>query len=144
MTITRYIVILLVITFLSGCATQIDPSLEKQRQLQIQRMQTRVFDVNNSFDKNNSQKITRGVVAAFQDLNFLINNLDVAKGVVEAKKFGDYPIEMTVTIQPVSDDRISVHGIAQYNKKRIDDPFLYEQFFSSLQKFLPIVSNVGN
>lgn len=144
MTNKSYIAILLVITFFSGCAMQIDPSLEKQRQLQIQRMQTRVFDVNNSFDANMRQEITRGVVAAFQDLNFLINNLDDTKGVVEAKKYGDYPIEMTVTIQPVSDDRISVHGIAQYNKKRIDDPFLYEQFFSSLQKFLPIVSNVGN
>ena len=128
----------LIVALLSGCAAQIDPALEKQRQLQVQRMQTRVFDTN---DRN---AVVRGIVAAMQDLNFVINKVDVEQGIVTAKRFGTYPIEMTVTVQSISGKQILVHDIAQYNLKPIEDPFLYEQFFSSLQKFTPQISPAGN
>jgi PBP1b-binding outer membrane lipoprotein LpoB len=135
MTDMRYIAAILLISFISGCASQIDPALVKQRQLQMQRMQTRVFDT------NDRKTVTRGVIATMQDLDFIINNLDVEQGIVSAKRFGTYPIDMTVTIQPISSKQILVHGIAQYNLKTIEDPFLYEQFFSSLQKLLPFASH---
>jgi hypothetical protein len=138
MTGIRYFAAALLVCFIGGCASQIDPAMEKQHQLQIQRMQTKVFDT------NNRKGVTRGVIAALQDLDFVINNLDTEQGIVVAKKFGTYPIEMTVTIQPVSNEQVLVHGIAQSRLKTIDDPFLYEQFFSSLQSFLPVVSIIGN
>jgi hypothetical protein len=133
----RYIAAILLIAFISGCASQIDPALLKQHQLQLQRMQTRVFDTH---DRN---AVTRGVIAAMQDLDFIIDDADARQGVVAANKFGPYPIKMTVTIQPISDKQILVHDIAQYNLKTLEDPFLYEQFFSSLQEFLPFEAHPG-
>ena len=138
MTGMRYFAAALLVFFIGGCASQIDPTVEKQRQLQIQRMQTKAFDT------NDWKGVTRGVIAALQDLDFVINNLDSEQGIIVAKKFGTHPIDMTVTIQRISNEQVLVHAIARSRLKTIDDPFLYEQFFSSLQNFLPIVSGVGN
>lgn len=139
MTGLRYAAILLLLTaIIGGCASQIDPALEKQRQLQVQRMQTRVFDT------RDRKLLIRGVIAAMQDLNFIISNANIEQGVITAKRFGPYTIEMTVTVQPISDKRILVHGIARYNLRTLEDPFLYEQFFSSLQDFASLVAHAGN
>ncbi len=133
----RYLATILLVSFISGCASQIDPALLKQRQLQVQRMQTRVFDT------NDRTGLVRGVVAAMQDLKFIIDNADIQQGIIAAKKYSAYPIEMTVTVQPISSKQILVHGIAQYNLKPIEDPFLYEQFFSSLQEYVPDIPLSG-
>ena len=89
------------------------------------------------YDTNDRTLVTRAVIAALQDLNFVINNVDIQQGLIVAKKFGDYPIELTVTIQSISDKQTLVHEIAQYKLKTIEDPVVYEQFFSSVQKSLP-------
>ena len=101
-------------------------------------MQARVFDT------NNRSGLVRGVIAAMQDLSFVIDNADAQQGIIAGKKYGDYPIEMTVTVQPISSRQILVHGIAQYNLKPIEDPFLYEQFFSSLQEYVPYIPLSGD
>ena len=134
----RCLATILLASFISGCASQIDPALVKQRQLQVQRMQTRIFDT------NNRSGLVRGVIAAMQDLSFVIDNADAQQGIIAAKKYGDYLIEMTVTVQPISNRQILVHGIAQYNLKPIEDPFLYEQFFSSLQEYVPYIPLAGD
>ena len=134
----RYLATILLASFISGCASQIDPALVKQRELQVQRMQTRIFDT------NNRSGLVRGVIAAMQDLSFVIDNADAQQGIIAAKKYGDYLIEMTVTVQPISNRQILVHGIAQYKLKTIEDPFLYEQFFSSLQEYVPYIPLAGD
>ena len=134
----RYLATILLVSFISGCASQIDPALVKQRELQVQRMQTRIFDT------NNRSGLVRGVIAAMQDLSFVIDNADAQEGIIAAKKYGDYLIEMTVTVQPISNRQILVHGIAQYKLKTIEDPFLYEQFFSSLQEYVPYIPLAGD
>ena len=134
----RYLATILLASFISGCASQIDPALVKQRQLQVQRMQARVFDT------NNRSGLVRGVIAAMQDLSFVIDNADAQQGIIAGKKYGDYPIEMTVTVQPISSRQVLVHGIAQYKLKPIEDPFLYEQFFSSLQEYVPYIPLAGD
>jgi hypothetical protein len=138
MTESRYIAAILFIALVSGCATPIDPAQVKLHQLQVQRMQTRVVDT------NNRRSVARGVIATLQDLGFVIDNVDIEQGVIAAKKFGSYPIEMTVTIQSISDKQVLVHGIAQYNLKTIEDPVLYERFFSSLQESLPLAPRPGD
>lgn len=130
--------ILAIMAFIGGCASQVDPAALKRHQLEVQRMQTRIFDT------NDRKELVRGVIGAMQDLNFIINNADVQQGIVTAKKFGPYPIDMTVTIQPVSNRQMLVHGIAQYKLKTIEDPALYGQFFSSLQDFLPDDRTAGS
>ena len=126
----RVIAAMLFASCLGGCASPIDPALVKQRQIQLQRMQTRVFDA------GDDKAVARGVIATLQDLNFIIVKTDTERGTISAKKYGDYPIEITVTIQTLPEKQISVHGDARYDSKTIDDPATYQEFFSSLQKSL--------
>ena len=137
MTGSRYVIgTLLLAALLAGCAAEkVDPALEMQRQAQLQRMQTRTYDTR---DKN---LVIRGVIAAIQDLNFVIVNADVAQGIVIAKKFGAYPVDLTVSVQAISDDQMLVHGIAQSNLKTIEEPLLYEQLFSSFEEFTPSLAH---
>jgi len=136
MTMTRAIAAILFASFFGGCSPPIDPALVKQHQILLQKMQTRVFDTN---DKN---AVARGIISTLQDLNFIIAKADTARGTISARKFGDYPIEMTVTIQPLPTTQISVHGEARYNSKIIENPATYQEFFSSLQKSLLTVRAV--
>ena len=138
MTYKRYVAAMSLIVFLSGCASQIDPALAKQHQLQLQEMQTAVFST------SDRSLVTRSIIIAMQDLSFIINSADVEQGIVSAKKFGAYPIAMTVSIQAISNQQISVHAIAQHKLKVIEAPALYEQFFSSLQKSLSTSSRAGD
>lgn len=137
MTDPRYIASILLAALLSGCASQIDPATVKKHQLEVQSMQTATFDT------NDRKAVVRAVIAALQDLYFVINNVDIRQGIVTAKKFGDYPIEMTITVQLISNKQILLHGIAQYKLTTIEDPVIYEQFFSSVQKSLPVTSRSG-
>ena len=124
----NYISVVVLMAILSGCATPIDPALVKQHEAFVQRMQTRVIET------NDRSIVTRGMILALQDLNFIINQADAERGVISAKKFGEYPIELSVEIKPISESLVSVHGIARYHSKTIEDPALYDQIFSSLQK----------
>lgn len=139
MTGLRYAATLfLLTTIISGCASQIDPALEKERQVRVQKMQTRVFNTNDRI------LLIRGVIAAMQDLNFIIDNANIDQGIITAKRFGHYTIEMMVTIQPISDKQILIHVIARYDLKTLEDPLLYEQFFSSLQDYVNLDAHAGS
>ena len=130
--------IIIFIWFLCGCAPQMDPALVKEQQKLLESSQTRVFDA------SDQRLVMRSVVYTFQDLRFIINNADAKLGVISAKKFGEYPIEMTVTVRPISTTQVSVHGIARYDSKPIEDPAIYEQFFSSFQKVLSLTAHSNN
>ena len=139
MTGLRYAATLFLLTaIIGGCASQIDPALEKERQVRVQKMQTRVFNTNDRI------LLIRGVIAAMQDLNFIIDNANIDQGIITAKRFGHYTIEMMVTIQPISDKQILIHGIARYDLKTLEDPLLYEQFFSSLQDSVNLDAHAGS
>ncbi len=131
MTATRFIIAIVLAATLGGCAQQIDMAKVKQHQLEVQKMQTLVFDT------NNKNAIIRGVIAALQELDFLISNADTEHGMITAKKFGTYPIDMTVTIQTVSSTRILVHAIAQNNLNTLEEPALYDRFFTTLKSYIP-------
>jgi len=131
MTATRFIIAIVLAATLGGCAQQIDMAKIKQHQLEVQKMQTSVFDT------NNKNAIIRGVIAALQDLDFNISNADTEQGLITAKKFGTYPIDMTVTIQTVSSTQILVHAIAQNNLKTLEESALYDRFFTTLKSYIP-------
>jgi len=132
---TYCVAAVLLMTLLGGCASQIDPALVKQHEALIQRMQSRVFET------GDNKVVARGVIATLQDMNFVINTADIGLGAISAKKFGDYPIEISVTIQPMSNSLILVHGNARYQLKTIEDPAIYEQLFSSLEKSVSLVAH---
>ncbi|MFW9605712.1 MAG: hypothetical protein ACMV0I_04030 [Pseudomonas sp.] len=113
---------------LAACANQNARILEGGNQLELRSMQSRAFDTN---DKN---MVVRTVIATMQDLSFVIDKADADLGTVSGTKLGGYQIKMTVTVRPKSESQTLVRANAQYNLNAIEDPEVYQSFFTSLQK----------
>lgn len=113
---------------LAACANQNARILEGGNQVELRSMQSRVFDTN---DKN---MVVRTVIATMQDLSFVIDKANADLGTVSGTKLGGYQIKMTVTVRPKSESQTLVRANAQYNLKAIEDPEVYQNFFTSLQK----------
>ena len=120
---------------LSGCASQNSRILEGGNQLELRSMQTRSFDTS---DKN---IVVRNIISTLQDLSFVIDKADADLGMVSATKLSGYKIRMTVTARSKSSSSIIVRASAQYNLKPIEDPKMYQDFFSSLSKSLFLSAN---
>lgn len=120
--------VLLALFAFTGCVRQDARILEGGNQVELRQMQSRVFDTG---DKN---QVVRTVIATMQDLSFVIDKADADLGTVAGTKLGGYQIKMTVTVRPKSATQMVVRANAQYNLKAIEDPVVYQNFFSSLQK----------
>lgn len=124
------------IAILSGCATTHDARiLQSGNQVELRNMQTRSFDTD---DKN---IVVRNVISTLQDLNFVIDKADADLGTVSATKLSGYKIRMTVTVRPESEKSVLVRANAQYNLKSIENPIIYQDFFSALSKSLFLSAN---
>ena len=135
MIIRRFISIFLITLLLGGCVTANQRVLQGGNQLELRSMQTRGFDTS---DKNS---VTRTVIATLQDLHFVIDKADADLGTVSATKLDGYQIKMTVTVRPKTDKMMSVRANATYNLEPIEDPLLYQDFFTSLEKALFLTAN---
>ena len=120
---------------ISGCASTSERALQGGNQVELRSMQTRAFDTN---DKT---LVTRNVIATLQDLGFVVDNADADLGTVSATKLSGYQIKMTVTIRKKSESSLLVRANAQYNLQAIEDPKMYQDFFTSLGKALFLSAN---
>ena len=135
---SKILTIFLLALFVSGCATQKSHVLAGGSQVQLRSIQTRAFDTN---DKT---LIVRNIIATLQDLSFVIDKADVDLGTVTATKLSGYKIRMTVTARPKSKTTMLVRASGQYNLDPIEDPELYQDFFSALQKALFLTAHAVN
>ena len=130
-TYLKFISFVITLVMLTGCATnQKAQIIAGSSAVQLRSIQTRAFDTN---DKT---LIVRNVIATLQDLSFVIDKADGDLGTVTATKLSGYQIRMTVTARPKSKTQMLVRANAQYNLEAIEDPELYQDFFSALQKAL--------
>lgn len=115
---------------LSGCQTTSSSQLLKadQSQVQARNIQTRAFDTT---DKN---KTLRTVISTLQDLGFVVDKADEVLGSVSATKLDGYQLRMTVTVRPRGQTQLLVRANAQYNLTAVEDPEIYQDFFTSLGK----------
>ncbi|MBM4126190.1 MAG: hypothetical protein FJ247_02430 [Nitrospira sp.] len=120
-----------------GCAApQPSPDLlaPTEAQLKIRSIQTRSFDV------KERQVAMRGVIAALQDLGFIIERANESLGLVTAARFAEpnyYDVVgVTVTVRPETEGKMTVRANAIYNNKPIDDPKVYQNFFATLERSL--------
>lgn len=120
---------------ISGCATTTQRALSGGDQVKLRSMESR------SFDTNDTNMVTRDVVATLQDLGFVIDNADADLGTVTATKLNGYEIKMTVSIRPVTKKRIVVRASARYNTTEIENPKMYQDFFTSLGKAMFLAAN---
>jgi hypothetical protein len=126
---------LLAVTY--GCAApQPSPDLlaPTDAQLKIRSIQTRSFDV------KERQTAMRGVIAALQDLGFIIERANESLGLVTAARFAEpnfYDVVgVTVTVRPEAEGRMTIRANAIYNNKPIEDPKVYQNFFATLERSL--------
>lgn len=131
---------MLVITgamLLHGCAAP-EPTQDllapTEAQMKIRSMQTRTFDV------KDRQLAMRGVIAALQDLGFIIERANEQLGLVTAARFAEpnfYDVVgVTVTVRQQEAGRMMIRANAIYNNKPIEDPKVYQNFFATLERSL--------
>ena len=115
---------------LSGCQTTSSSQLLKTNESQVKtrNIQTRAFD---TIDKNTT---LRTVIATLQDLGFVVDKAEEILGSVSATKLDGYQLRMTVTVRPRGKTQLLVRANAQYNLTAVDDPEIYQDFFTSLGK----------
>lgn len=102
-----------------------------EAQMKIRSHQTRTFDI------ESKDEVVRGVVAALQDLGFIIERANAPMGLVTAGKFaGNGFVELTVTVQSKGTEQNEVRVNALYNTQPIEDPKIYQNFFIAVEKSL--------
>ena len=120
---------------LASCASQDSRILQGGDSLKLRSMQTR------SFDTSNKNSVVRSTIATLQDLGFVIDKADADLGTISATKLSGYQIRMTVTVRPKPTGQMIVRANAQYNVVAIEDPKMYQDFFTSLGKSLFLSAN---
>ena len=125
------------ITF-SGCTSSKEQLLKMdESQVKLRSIQTRAFDTT---DKN---KMLRTVISTLQDLGYIVNEANEVIGTVSARtthiryKFLEkkkYPLLITVTVRPRGETQLLVRANAQYNQKSVENPLVYQNFFTVLEK----------
>ena len=113
---------------LSGCATpNRQPMTLDTSQVNLRNMQTRAF---NSTDK---KKAMRAVISTLQDFDFLIVDANKALGLVSAIRISDW-LQMSVTVSQRNGTQLLVRANMEYKAKGVEDPSVYQRFFSLLEK----------
>ena len=136
------ILTVVVLVLIQGCAApQPSPDLlaPTDAQMKIRSLQTRSFDI------NDRQLAMRGVIAALQDLGFIIERANESLGLVTAARFAEpnfYDVVgVTVTVRPETEGRMTIRANAIYNNKPIEDPKVYQNFFATLERALFVTKN---
>jgi hypothetical protein len=102
-------------------------------QMKMRSFQTRAFDIK---DQN---KVLRVVVAALQDLGFIIERANGPMGLVTAGKFGPNGngfVEVTVVVRAKGKEQTEVRINALFNTKPVEDPKAYQNFFIVVERSL--------
>ena len=131
------IIVIAGVMLLHGCTApepQQDLLAPTEAQMKIRSVQTRSFDV------KDRQLAMRGVIAALQDLGFIIERANEPLGLVTAARFAEpnyYDVlGVTVTVRQEQEGRMMVRANAIYNNKPIEDPKVYQNFFATLERSL--------
>ena len=104
-----------------------------KNQMKIRHAQTRTFDIQ---DQN---QVLRGVIAALQDMGYIIERINNTMGLVTAGKLdskGSGVIELTVMVQTAANQHTAIRVNALHNTKTIEDPEVYQRFFTIVERSL--------
>lgn len=132
--ITRCLLAFILI-FSSAASMSCAPSTKqvlatRESQVKLRAMQTRAFDT------TDEEKMLRTVIAALQDLGFIIDKADDVLGTVSGTKLDRYALRITVTVRPRGETQLLVRASAQYGIYAVEAPEPYQQFFETLSKAL--------
>lgn len=103
-----------------------------EAQMKLRSIQTRTFEI------DDRRQAMRGVIAALQDLGFIIERANEPMGLVTAARFAEPDflnvVGVTVTVRPQAGGRMMIRANAIYNNKPIEDPKVYQNFFGTLER----------
>jgi hypothetical protein len=110
-----------------------------EEQMKIRNVQTRSFDV------ADRKEAMRAVIAALQDLGFIIERANEPLGVVTAARFAEPRyfdvVGVTVTVREQPNGQMQIRANAIYNNEPVTDPKVYQNFFATLERSLFIGRN---
>ena len=110
-----------------------------EEQMKLRNMQTRDFDV------TDRMVAMRAVIAALQDLGFIIERANEPLGVVTGARFAEpnfYDVVgITVTVRTLNEKQTTIRANAIFNNQPITDPEVYRNFFATLERSLFIGRN---
>lgn len=114
---------------LGGCASNPHARVfEDSSAVQLRSYQTRAFDT------TDRHQTLRTVIAALQDLGFVIDKADAVIGTVSATKLDGFQLRVTVTVRPRGEAQTLVRANATYANAAVEDPAPYQDFFVVLEK----------
>lgn len=126
----------IVAVFMTGCATTASQMLDAgTNQVAVRQIQTRTFDTTDRVT------VLRAVIAALQDLSFVVDAADETLGTVSATKLDGYAMRMTVSVRPRGETQLLVRASAQYNDTAILNPEPYQAFFAAFERALFLKAN---
>jgi hypothetical protein len=128
MTPQSWILPILGLLMVAGCATSPANVAGAGTQLEMRQIQTREYD---ALDK---QLTMRSVIATLQDLGFTIDQADAELGTVTATRLHQYSMRMTVTVVKKGVKRIAVRANARIGEKSVTSAATYQDFFVALDK----------
>lgn len=112
-----------------GCASSPHAKVfESSSAVQLRSYQSRVFDT------TDRMQTLRTVIAALQDLGFVIDKADATLGSISATKLDNYQLRATVTVRPRGETQTLVRVNATLGHEAIEDPGPYQDFFMVLEK----------
>ena len=113
---------------LSGCATPKKQLMKMETsQVKLRSRQTRAFDT------TDEKKTLRSVISTLQDFDFLIDEANKVLGLVSATRRTDW-LQITVTVRPKGETQVFVRANMEYKQKGVEDPSVYQKFFTYLEK----------
>jgi len=110
-----------------ACAPPTRQVLETpESEVRLRSIQSRIFET------TDTTKTLRAVIAALQDLGFVVDKANASLGVVSATKLSGYVLRITVSVRPRGESQVLVRANAQYNIQAVEDPEPYQRFFDAL------------
>ncbi len=141
MAISRILAAVIATSILIGLSGFVIPKKQETSQVYLRSMQTRAFDT------TDEKKTLRTVISTLQDLDFLIDEANKVLGVVSATRWdekhkflgmtskGRPPrLQITVTVRPKGETQVFVRANMEYGFKGVEDPSVYQKFFTYLEK----------
>lgn len=101
-------------------------------QVMIRQAQTR------DYEHVSKKQAMRASIATLQDLNFILDKVDADLGAISASKSN---VKITITVREKTPMLATIRANATFGETTINDPIIYQDFFSMLDKSLFLVKN---
>ncbi len=121
-------IVMFFLTSIAGCASSPQARVfEQSSAVELRSYQSRVFDT------TDRQMTLRTVIAALQDLGFVIDKADAVIGAVSATKLDGYQMRITVTVRLRGETQTLVRANATFANAAVEDPGAYQDFYVVLE-----------